>query len=350
MPTHKASQPHLRAVVHIGPIKTGSTAFSAQMVASQDRGDLGSHLVYALPRAVRRNDKDVIVTPEQIRYLLPKLEWSRQSAELTERSKSNMTSNVYRDRVRDYLDSLVADLRTLGAPQVTVFFVEETLSRLSHPEQLTAELLERFDQVDYFFVARAQQFIVPSAISQRVKMRSYPKIWDARVDSYLANENLANQFDYSQIMQRWTPTSTRARLFCVPFLETDRGTQNLFHRILDTVGVTAELGEPVRRKVNVTPSRFEISALSMYKRLTYPWSRDGLPVGSRKRKLYESAARLFTKVAGIIKSPRWEISASDRAQIIEHYVAGNERFATMLGANSQSTEWRQWFADAEKIN
>lgn len=318
------------------------------MIASQERGDLGSHFVYALPRPIRRNGKKVVVQPEQIRYLLPKLEWSRQTAELREQPESRTTSTIYRDRVHDYLDSLVAELHKLDSPDVTVFFVEETLSRRSSPNNLTAELLERFDSVDYFFVARAQQFIVPSAISQRVKMRSYPKVWDARVAPYLSNDNLADQFDYSQVMKRWLPTSKNVRLFAVPFLETDRGTQKLFYRILETIGVTANLGKPVDRKINVTPTRFEISALGLYKRLTYPWSRDGLPVGSRKRAAFETAARLFMSVAHVIRSPRWQISESERLRIVEHYQQANERFAAALGASAHSAEWQQWFADADQ--
>lgn len=332
--------------MHIGPIKTGSTAFSAQMVVSQERGNLRGSVVYALPRTVRRRDKDVVVQPEQIRYLLPKLEWSRQSAE--EKIKPESTSDVYGERIRAYLDSLVTDLRQVDSPDVTVFFVEETLSRRSSPSKLTAELLERFDSVDYFFVARAQQFIVPSAISQRVKMRSYPKVWDARVEPYLSNNNLAAQFDYSQVMERWQPTSRRVRLFAVPFLESDRGTQKLFYRILDTVGVAVQLGKPVDRKINVTPTRFEIAALGLYKRATYPWSRDGLPVGSRKRAAFESAARLFKSIAQLIRSARWQIPEADRVRIVHHYESANSRFATALGAGASSAEWQQWFADANQ--
>ena len=48
------------------------------------------------------------------------------------------------------------------------------------------------------------------------------------------------------------------RVIVVPFLESDRGSQNLFHRILNAVGVHANLGEPVKSQVNVTLSRFEI--------------------------------------------------------------------------------------------
>lgn len=344
VPPKKKSLPLLRAIVHIGPIKTGSTAFTAQMVASQERGDLGEHLVYALPRQIQRGDDKVVVQPEQIRYLLPKLEWNRQSA--GKPTTGRPTTDTFGNRARDYLDSLVAELRTRDSPEVAVFFVEETLSRRSSPQKLAEELLSRFDSVDYFFVARAQQFIVPSAISQRVKMVGYPKVWDSRVSTFVKTDNLSQQFDYSQIMERWEPTSPRIRLLSVPFVESDRGTQRLFYRILDTVGVHANLGEPVPATINVTPTRFEMFALSVYKVVTYPWSRNGLPRGSSGRRAFDKFSQFAARIARKIHSPRWSISSRDRAGIIDHYAIANRRFADLLGKRAQSPEWKQWFRDA----
>ena len=334
--------------MHIGPIKTGSTAFTAQMVVSQERGELGDNLVYALPREISRGDVTVVVQPEQIRYLLPKLEWSRQSAEKS--ASVQPTSDILGNRARDYLDSLVAELRTRDAKEVAVFFVEEALSRRSNPQKLTDELLSRFDSVDYFFVARSQQFIVPSAISQRVKVVAYPKVWDSRVSTFVKNENLSQQFDYSQLLKRWSATGSRTRLLSVPFLESDRGTQRLFYRILETVGVHANLGDPVAASINVTPTRFEMLAIGLYKFVTYPWSRNGLTPGSRARRAFATFSRFAARVATILRSPRWSISSRDRSAIIDHYAIANRRFAELLGERAQSSEWQQWFRDAHDKN
>ena len=318
------------------------------MVVAQERGDLGENVVYALPRTIQRGGDSVVVKPEHIHYLLPKLEWSRQSAgKITD---NQPTTDTFGDRARDYLDSLVAELRKRDSREIAVFFVEETLSRRSNPQKLTEELLSRFDSVDYFFVARSQQFIVPSAISQRVKMVAYPKVWDASVSAFVTNDNLSQQFDYSQMMERWSPTNPRVRLLPVPFVESDRGTQRLFYRILDTVGVEAHLGDTVPATINVTPTRFEMFALSTYKLVTLPWSRNGLPPGSRGRRAFHSVARLAARVARIIRSPRWSISPRDRAGIVEHYATANKRFAGLLGDRAQTPEWEQWFRNGHDTN
>jgi hypothetical protein len=318
------------------------------MVASQERGDLGESVAYALPRPIRRGDDSVIVQPEQIRYLLPKLEWNRQSA--GKPTPARTTTDTLGDRARDYLDSLVAELRERDCTEVAVFFVEEALSRRSSPQRLADELLSRFDSVDYFFVARGQQFIVPSAISQRVKMVGYPKVWDSRVSTFVKTDNLSQQFDYAQIMERWTPTSPRVRLLSVPFVESDRGTQRLFYRILETVGVRANLGDPVPATINATPTRFELFALSLYKVVTYPWSRNGVPRGSNARRTFDNFARFAARIAHIIRSPRWSISSRDRADIVDHYETANQRFRELLGERAQSPEWQQWFRDARAKN
>jgi len=345
MAKNRAPATQLRAVVHIGPIKTGSTAFTAQMTASQSRGDLGQNIVYALPRKISRNNELKNITPEQIRYLAPKLEWSRQSGESGSTEKGSNT--VFGERAKSYLDDLAKEVRALPGSDATVFFVEETLSRRSGPGNLTAELLARFDAVDYVLVARAQQFIVPSAISQRVKVSAYPSVWDARVSTFLSNENLANQFDYAKILDRWASNDPRVRVLVVPFLESDRGTQNLFYRILEVVGVSTSLGEPVQAEINVTPSRFEIAAVGAYKRATYWISRRGLPRRSRRRYAFELASSAFRQIAKVIRSPRWTLSNDDLTQVVNYYRSVNAQFLVSLGVIGRTAEWLRWADDAE---
>jgi hypothetical protein len=88
-------------------------------------------------------------------------------------------------------------------------------------------------------------------------------------------------------------------------------------------------------------------AIGAYKRVTYGISRTGLPPGSWRRKAFDGAQRLFQKVATIISSPRWALSAPDLSRVVDHYRASNERFITSLGATGRSAEWKRWFDDAE---
>lgn len=316
------------------------------MEASQERGELGEAIVYALPRSVIRGGESEIVTPEHIRYLSPRLTWGRQTGD--ELPPGSTKNDGFGQRARLYLDDLVTDLRKRITSDATVFFVEETLSRRTGPGNLTAELLTRFDSVNYVFVARAQHFIVPSAISQRIKMTGYPKVWDARVSSYLSKPNLAGQFDYSEILEKWQSDDPRVRLMAVPFLESDRGTQKLFYRILAAVGVSANLGAPVNREVNATPSRFEIAALSLLKRVMVVLTRDGLPHGGRRRDAYDAVKQSITRFAVAIRSPRWSISPEDRRAIIEHYTDANSRFRAALGSAATSADWTAWFEELDK--
>jgi hypothetical protein len=344
MASNPGGKNQLRAVVHIGPIKTGSTAFTAQMATSQERGDLGENIVYALPREVSLNNESHMVIPEHIRHLAPKLEWNRQSGE--HRGPTTASKKIFGDLIGAYLDDLSSDLRTGTKSDTTVFFVEETLSRRPSPGGLSSELLARFDAIDYVFVARSQQFIVPSAIGQRLKGVAHPSEWDARVSSFLSNENLANQFDYASILDRWASNNPRVRIIVVPFLESDRGTQKLFHRILDAVGIRANLGEPDNSKANVTLSRFEIAAIGLYKKVTFLYSRKGLPRGSLRLRGYEFARLAFALIARIIRSPRWVVKPDELRSIVDFYQASNLRFREKLGSHAHSAEWTEWFRHA----
>jgi hypothetical protein len=339
----KRGEPKLRVVVHIGPIKTGSTAFTEQMKASQKRGDLGETIIYALPRKVSLLNGSQVIIPEQIRHLAPKLAWNRQSGE--SRVVSKVSQHV--SGARAYLDHLTNDLRAWVKSDTTVFTVEEALSRRSHPGNLTSELLARFDAVDYVFVARSQQFVVPSAISQRLKASSHPSAWDPRVSNFLSNENLSSQFDFASILERWASSDPRVRVIAVPFLESDRGTQKLFYRILSAVGVGAELGGPVKRKINVTPSRFEIAAIGLYKRVTFRYSRNRFRRGRYPFRPYDFARLAFALVAWVIRSPRWTVTPTEQQSIVDFYQLSNLRFREKLGDQAQSAEWTKWFQDAK---
>jgi hypothetical protein len=312
------------------------------MTASQERGDLSETIVYALPREISLHNESRIVIPEHIRHLAPKLEWSRQSGE----SREAKNGSKYVLGARTYLDDLAHDLRASAKSNTTVFFVEEALSRRTGPGDLTSDLLARFDAVDYVFVARAQQFIVKSAISQRLKAASHPKARDARVSTFLSNENLANQFDFASILDRWESRDPRVDVIVVPFLESDRGTQNLFYRILTAVGVRANLGEPVDSVGNVTPSRFEIAAIGLYKKVAFRSSRKRLRRDSLQFRAYEFARIALAMFARIIKSPRWEVHPQERKDIVEFYQPSNLRFREKLGAEALSSEWTEWFRHA----
>ncbi len=342
--TKKRGETELRVVVHIGPVKTGSTAFTEQMTASQERAEIGETVVYALPREISRHNESRMITPEHIRYLAPPLEWDRESGQ--DRVAATGSKRVVGDRARAYLDDLAKDLRGRANARTTVFFVEETLSRRPSPGNLSSELLNRFDAVDYVFVARAQQFSVPSAISQRLKMAVYPSLWDGRVSTFLSDENLANQFNYASILERWAPSDPRVRVIVVPFLESDRGTQNLFHRILTAVGVRANLGELVKRKFNVTPSRFEIAAIGIYKKINFRLSPNRLRRGSHRFRAHKFAMRVFAIIAQIIRSPRWAVKPEEQIAIIDFYQLSNLRFREKLGSQGKSAEWTEWFRHA----
>ncbi len=340
----RSREHRLRAVVHIGPIKTGSTAFTEQMTTSQDRGELGETTVYALPREISLHNESRIVIPEHIRHFAPKLEWNRQSG--ADHVAATGSTRGFDVRARTYLDDLGKDLRARAKSDTTVFFVEETLSRRPSPGNLSSELLAHFDAVDYVVVARAQQFIVPSAIAQRLKVAAYPGVWDERVSSFLSNENFANQFDYASILDRWASSDARVRVIVVPFLESDRGTQNLFHRILTSANVRTNLGEPVKSEVNVTPSRFEIAAIGLLKKTTFRFSPDGFPRDSRRLHAFGFASLAFAVIARIIRSPRWEVTADERMNVVDFYQPSNIRFREKLGTQAQSAEWIKWFRDA----
>lgn len=339
----RSTRPKLRAVIHIGPIKTGSSAFTQQMVATQARGELPETVVYALTGTDTHEDGDTgIVTRQSPWSLGPAIEWNRASGE-PKKAQPSARGEVQKKLARRYLTELTAELREHATADTTVIFVEETLSRRPGPGALLDEFLAVFDSVEFFCVARTQEHIVPSAINQRIKMAAYPTAWDPSVERYLAVDNFRRQFDYSDIVTRWS-ADKRAPLHIVPFLESDRGSQRLFYRILDAIGVTVELGAPVEG-INVSMTAFDLAAVSAFKKATGRWWTARRPLRKPGVAIFKSYRALVRQIARLVNSPRVTPSASDVALIRTSYTEANERLHRHLGKRAHSPEWREWFGD-----
>jgi hypothetical protein len=318
------------------------------MVVAQSRGDLPDTVFYALTGSDPREENDSGSPLWQSPWALaPAIEWNRANGE-PRTVQPSAGGDAQRERARRYLAELTTDLRERATSDTTVVFVEETLSRRPGPGKLLDEFLAVFDSVEFFCVARTQENIVPSAINQRIKMAAYPLAWDASIARYLAVDNFRNQFDYSDIIERWS-ADTRAPLHVIPFLESDRGSQRLFHRILDTVGLSLDLGEPVSG-VNVSMTAFSLAAVSAFKKATGRWWLARTPLRKPGVAVFKAYRALVEQIARLIKSPRVTTSASDVELIRTSYIEANERLRRHLGRKAQSPEWREWFGEKQSAN
>ena len=121
------------------------------------------------------------------------------------------------------------------------------------------------------------------------------------------------------------------------------------------MGVQADLGGPVRRKINVTPTRFEIAAIGLYKKVTFRYARNLFKRQNRRSKTssrgrypfrpYDFARLAFRLIARVVRSPRWEVTPDERMDIVDFYRPSNLRFREKLGEQAHSAEWTEWFHD-----
>lgn len=335
----------LRAVVHIGPIKTGSSAANKLMIALRDKKSLPAGLIYPGVRIIEMPDgKLVRVKSRDIRFLSPALAWDRETGE--KKTKFNDTQRMLAFAKFDrYLEVITAEARVAGK-DATILIIQEVLARLPEPKEVVKNLLRHFDRVDLFFVARRQRFIVPSAITQRVKQAYFPKVQSASVDDFLDNPNLKKQFNYDEIYANWNVGGEKVSVTPVPFLESDRGTDRLFRRIAKAMGFELPIELPYIPSNNETPNRATLLFMMWFKRnFARKKAKNG---GTFYLGSYWPIMNTVRFITRLWRSPRWVFQKEDLENIEKAYLQNNAVFKKQLKKLASNPEWEEWF-ESEKV-
>ncbi len=320
---------HTRAVVHLGPIKSGTTALSRYLTTAVADQVLPSHIVYPTGELWFGRAGAIV----------------RQRAEL-----ERLIERDGNDELSAALAGVGAELRRRGGERTTAFFVVETGSARLDPKRTTAAFAPHVDEVVFVVMARPQTTAVTSIVAQRAKMwDGEPASLDPRL--HIARGDLDIQWlDYDAVQAKWRPSAGEHRLVVLPYLDGDQGTLRGIQRIFDAVG----LGEApaVRgiegRRIHPTFSREGMHTLVDLKNRAHRW---GWVPGAR-RKLearFREAVTVYHASAignGVDPSGRpyrpWRFDEAELAWVAEHFRPANERFLASVERSPFEREWMQW--------
>lgn len=318
-----------RAVIHLGPIKSGTTAFSRYLTtATADRS-----------------------LPDQVLFPTGELWFGRTGAIV--RQRAELEQLVERDADTALTSTLARigdQLRAQGSERATAIFVVETGGARLDPQRTTAAFAPHVDEVVYVVMARPQTTAVTSIVAQRVKM------WDggqASLDPrrHHARDDLDIRWlDYDALLTKWMPAADEHRVMMLPFLEGDQGTFHGIQRLFDAL----ELGSaPVARgiegrRIHPTFSRDGMQALVDVKNRAHRWRR--LPgAGARLESQFREAVTVYHAAAiggGVDPSGRpyrpWRFDEKDRAWVAEQFRDSNERFLARIDRSAFEQEWADW--------
>jgi hypothetical protein len=333
-----------RAILHVGPNKTGSSSMVNFMNAA--KGRLPSNVIYPGEdfgfrshfKAMRHN-------------------WDLSRVNI---DKASGSPSFVRPETATAMENLVAHMRGMEEEEVSAVFVCESLSRASQEIEMSALLSEYFDEVVIVKIARKQDDLLASVIVQ------YAKSWTKRPNS-LSWKKFSSQaasidfMDFEQSLSRWEAVEANypsVRYEFIPFLESDPGTENLLRRFFEVTQLTG-MPEGVIKpglRINSSIGASAVEKLVSFKR----WDRlvGWIPKVHETflAKHAEVSRQALTEISSHSRKNDnddpvrvWRINPQGCREILAHYLPSNRSFVTRVNQNGLTDEWHAWAVSVEEL-
>ncbi len=326
----------MRAVVHIGPMKTGSTSLAHYMRQAQNEGDMPSGTLYptndlwfdrgktseALASRVFNNEGRVISFGEGVMEMLLK--------------------------VRGHA------LMSIGESS-TVFLIAETVLRKPTPDFFWTELSKVFEEVHCVIFARQQDFAISSRITQRMKT-SPANNEEALRSSKLSISEIVKDSpsfwemnDYALQIRRWGARQPNHHLHVIPYFETEQPSFQIVEDFFAIAGAeyTPSLNNAYKKilRSNVSPTSDQLDQLRQ-KKLALAF----LPPSSHleRDRLLDEMRELEKNINKQNSSTQpWRLPDDERLAIINYYQKSNSLLKNLVDSLGSKERWEKWFSEIE---
>ena len=327
----------VRAVVHIGPIKTGSTALAAYFTRASGRGLL----------------------PPEILYPMGDL-WFGRVATGTMRQCPEIARLVENDDgtlrfanpgVVDAVANVAQTLRELpGAKDKTAVFIAETVTD-NRPPQLIQELFtSNFDEVVFIMVVRRQDKAAASALSQDIKT---PHLGRTNLDPRKREPQYGQpfgEFNHLRNYDRWITGGPNYSLVVIPYLEGEHGSFSTIERFHRAAGLPrpVELPGIEGQRIHPTFSRDGLEALIRLKKRIRRWGRiPGVTQAAQKK--ITDVTRVYLQAAntnGIEPSGKrfkpYGFTHDEARWILQQFDESNRELVSRVKDGPFRDDWVQW--------
>jgi hypothetical protein len=330
----KAKQAITRAVVHLGPEKTGTTALAKYMTRLALENKLPSSLIFPIgDEWFGRTD----------RIQKHRIDLERIVREFDRGSDISISDD-------QYMRNLIQAAQASSNEMTSVVLIAETALANIKPQSLTEVLLRYFDRVDYIIAARNQENGIRSLIAQRVRDKNRHE-WNLDPISYLDSSSISfSSMDYTLMGQRWAPQNPKVSLSFIPYLESDKASFSFIDRFFRVLGIdeTPRLKGIEGVRIHPTFSSEGMREISSIKKRLRTW---GWVPWVKKRLLaqFETSSKIFHHSAskgGVDPSGElygvWELTKGQSEWIREYYKASNTDFLANLTRDSFETDWELW--------
>jgi hypothetical protein len=323
------------AVIHIGPMKSGTSALARYLTVAQAQGVLPEGVIYPI------GDLWFERTQNIVKQELELLQIGR--AARSDFSEGTLTG-IHRE-VDVAIAGVGAATRATGA---TAIFVCESAGKSTTRAALESWFAPYFDTVTFVTVARRQEFAMPSIIAQRVKEWKRREVSLDVADYLVSERGFVATLDYAAMMDQWA-TADRP-LLVLPYLEGEQGTMESVARFFQFL----HLGEPpvVRgiegKRIHPTFSRDGLEALAALKRRAHAlrWvpgysARAELAFHALWKQYHAAAVSGGIEPTGRKFAP-FTLTDEERSIVRQHFSDSNTQLLKKIDRTGMETAWSRW--------
>ena len=336
-----------RALVHLGPIKTGTTALSRYLTLTNKRGTTPKSIIYPTGQLWFGEDGDIVRQRNQLERLM-----RREFRPSRHRNDASLPGSD----VDVALGKVSGALRSTKLPTATAIFVVETGLPRFDPRHLDTVLRRHFEVVDYLFIARRQDKLVSSMIAQHMKM------WEKRWVTLNPRWEMSKiprlrdfaALDYVAQYHRWADIVGPEHVIVVPYDEDDQGSFGTIDRIFQfaDLGVAPRVDGIEGLRIHPTFSSFGMKNLAWVKSIArfawiWPPFRPRLTAAWTPRwiKYHTQAIDGLPEDDGSPFTP-WAMSTSDRQWVMRRFLSSNRKLRSMQSSHRES--WDDWIRQVEE--
>lgn len=326
----------VKVLVHLGPMKTGTSAFAAHLSRRATAGTLPPHIIYptgdlwfpARGGIVKHHDL-VEIAPAPVNVAGER------------RRKTDVTPIMLTERFA----AIAQQARTRGEDTLVVFVCEIADQRAT-PE-LGTELRRHFDSVDFAIVARDQVSAVRSLLGQQIRMWNRTDVVSLESQDFVDNHVRRGSYDYARLWQKWAAVTSDCRVHFVPY-RNGSGADDLSQDIFSAVGFGEFPHSPDLldgERIHSTFSTDRMRDLARIKR----WSNSvsSIPGAMALGKwLFDMTLRRAHAQIARNRDGRfttWKLSPAEQNHIRTAYRESNHEFQRQLGKASLEPQWKAWF-------
>ena len=329
-----------RVIVHVGPMKTGTTALGAYFSNATEAGILPKNVVYPSGDLWFPTTGRITKHGQLFDFLV----------EPSENTAIRRTSIRDAREVEDKVRAVAEHAASLRVTDPTVVFINETLSSRPNTEILVEMMRKYFSSVTFVLAVRSPFAAASSLLVHRIKDWRIAQ-YDFDIMAMIANEAQGNRFDYVRIIKRWT-TNPSVSTVLIPIIEGESNGYASVDRFFAVVNGSAaprlddDFGS---RRIHPSLPLKSLERLIALKKLNSRLGKVPL-VGGLLYKLF--LRTLYTERDKAVRagfSERteaagdWVISDDERSQILNHYGDLGGVLRSALGKDANTPDWRAWF-------